>query len=320
MTQHEVALPEESEATPETVIKSKEGALDAFKADLKSIVTDQSFQPVIAIFAIMLGVASLWDGKHTFKLIVSICVGAAVFTIVLSQLTPTWTGKVAVFAKYFASLQVACFVGYSSYKGWDGMQLLLGLFLGLYLYHSVNALAKDLPYVGPLTEHAAWIIAVATLMVAFGTWALHHDYGAGRILGILCPLFGASLVVATCGYLCMLCLTMPKNQKALHVTVLPEDVPSVFEFWYMIVYPLHSKAVGYFNFTHKFININGQQYDIDRVLGLFFWALLSLPSICCQLKADRKARVGEEGYTKIKSDALEESLLEKGSKNGDEKK
>lgn len=318
MTGHEVELPEE--ATPATVIQSKEGAIEAFKADLKSVVTDQSFQPVIAIFAMALGVAALWDGKHTFRLIVSICVGAVVFTIVLSQLDPTWTGHVAIFAKYFASLQVACFVAYSAYKGWDGMQLLLGLCAGLYLYHSVNALAKELPYVDKCSSHAAWIIVLGTLCVAFGTWALHADYGAGRVLGIVCPLFGASLVVATFSYLCMLCATMPKSQKALGVVVKPEDVPSVFEFWYMIVYPLHSQAVGYFHFAGKFININGQQYDIDRVLGVFMWIVIALPSICLQLKADRKARKGETVAPKNTEGDLKESLLEKGGKIIDVKK
>merc|ERR1719359_1069857 len=103
------------------------------------------------------------------------------------------------------------------------MQLMLGLLLGLYLYHSVQALATNLPYLDKASEQSVWIIAVATLMVAFGTWALHSKYGAGRVLGILCPLFGASLVVATCGYLCMLGCTTPQGQKALHVTVPPQD-------------------------------------------------------------------------------------------------
>jgi len=316
MTAHEVELP--AEATPTTVIRSNSAAIEAFKADLTAVVTEQALQPVIAMFAMALGIAALWDGKHTIKILVSACVGAVVFTVVLSQLTPTWTGQVAQFAKYFASLQIAIFVAYSSYKGWEGMQLLLGLCAGLYLYNTVNALLQHLPYVSAASEHAAWIIVLATLCVAFGTWALHADYGAGRILGIVCPLFGASLVVATMSYITLLCCTNPKSQKAFHVIIKPEDVPSVFEFWYMIVYPLHSKAVGFFAVTHKFININGQQYDIDRVLGIFLWILIAIPAICCQLRADRKARVGDQDNNKTGD--LEDPLLEKGSKNGDEKK
>jgi len=151
--------------------------------------------------------------------------------------------------------------------------------------------AQTIPYLDVASNHSIWIVIVCSLMVALGSWALHARYGAGRVLGVLAPVFGGSLVVATLSYLFMLSCTLPAiGERLLHVQVLSSDVPSVFEFWYMIVYPLHSQAVGFFHFTNRTIIISNIKFEIDRVLGLSLWAIISALGICKQIKADRAER------------------------------
>jgi len=280
-------------------------ALEVFKADLWAIITVAHYQWVIAIGSLVLGSVALYDGKHFFKLLVSICVGASAFTVVLSQLRPNWTGEIAYWAKYVASLEVGALIGWSAYSGWNGTQLLLGLTLGMCLFHNLQAVAQTIPYIDIAAQHSIWIITVSTLMVAIGVWGMDAKRGAGRVLGILCPVFGGSLVVATCGYLTMLACTLPAAEKVLHMTVSPSDVPSVFEFWYMIACPMNSQAVGFFKFTNRYMNISAPsgtliKLEVDRTLGIFFWVIISAVAIWCQLKADRLEREKMSSELKVR--------------------
>jgi len=279
-------------------------AVQAFKADLTALIKERHYQWVVAICALVFGLIALYDGQKFFQLLVLVSIAAVFFCFVLSQLRSTWTGAVASVAKYVVSLEVGAFIGLAAYKGWEGTQLLLGLAVGIYLFDTLQGIALLIPYVQIAAHHSVWIVSVGTLMVAVGSWMVHQKYGAGRVLGIFAPLFGSSLVVATCGYFSMLCVSVPAVGKALHVAVSRADVPSVFEFWYMIAYPMHSQAVGFFEVAGKDIVLDNTKFEIDRILGIFFWVVIFTLGMSFQLKADSKERAKT-------SDALKARLLVK---------
>lgn len=193
-------------------------------------------------------------------------------------------------AKYVASLEVGLFMGWAAKEGWKGTQLLLGFVLGLYMFHTVQGVALTIPYLDNVAKHSTWMVSVCTFMVGLGAWMTHEQKGAGRVFGILSPLFGSSLVVATMGYLFMLSCCLPAVAKATHVDVSSSDVPSVFEFWYMIVFPMHSEAVGFFTFTDKDLVIGSNKFEIDRILGIFFWIVIFVLGAYFQLRAEFKER------------------------------
>lgn len=285
-------------------------AMEAFEADVWTILTLEHYQWVIAICSVVLGLAALWDGRAFFKILVTLCAGGMAFIVVLSQLRPSWTGEVARLAKYVASLEAGVFVGWAAYAGWDGSQLLLGLTFGMYVFHclqgTMQVISQSIPYVDFVANHSIWLVSASTLSVVFGAWALHEKYGAGRVLGVLAPVFGGSLIVATCGYLWMLLCAVSPVGTLLHATVLPADVPSVFEFWYMIACPMRSQAVGFFNFTNRDITIRGSKFELDRDLGLLFWVIISLLGAARQLKKDQTER-------KIANDAIQVRLIQRGA-------
>lgn len=283
-------------------------ALEAFKADLWDIITLKHYQWVIAICSIPLGLAALWDGRAFFKILVTLCAGGMALIVVLSQLRPTW---IAVpMAKYVASLEAGVFVGWAAYAGWEGAQLLLGLSFGMYLFQclqgAVQVISQSIPYVDVVTNHSIWMIGASTLSVVVGSWALHEKYGAGRVLGVLAPVFGGSLIVATCGYLWMLLCSVPAVGHLVHAAVLPADVPSVFEFWYMITSPMHSEAVGFFNFTNRAVTIANRTFHPDRDLGLLFWVIIAGLGSWRQLKKDKTER-------RIANDAIQVRLIQRGA-------
>jgi len=294
---------EEATAPPPAHQGPVVNALQAFKSNLWSLITVKDYQCIVAIFALELGLVALYDGRSFFKVLVVLCVAALVFCMVLSQLRTTWVEGESTVMKYVASLEVGLFIGLCAYKGWEGTQLLLGLFAGMYIFSNVQAVAMITPYVQKLAVHSAWVVTVGPLAVAVGAWMTHERFGGGRVFGILAPLFGSTLVVATAAYGFMLLCTVQGVGVALNVSVAPSAVPSVFEFWYMIVSPMHSEAVGYFHMAHKNIVLGGTPIELDRVLSIFFSIVIFFVSTKFQLKADRAER------SPAKVDTLSDPLL-----------
>jgi len=265
-------------------------ALGAFKSDLWALITQKQYQSIVAIFALQLGLVALYDGRSFVKVLVTICISAIAFCMVLSQLRTTWVEGDAAVMKYVAALEVGVFIGVVGHKGWEGTQLLLGFAVGMYIYHNIHALALQTPYIQKTAAHSTFAVVVAPLMVAVGSWMTHERYGAARVFGVLAPLFGSSLLVATAEYALVFACTIPGVGKALNLAVAEADVPSVFEFWYMLACPMHSEAVGYFKMAHKNLNEDDTPIELDRVLGIFFCLLIFACATSCQLKADREAR------------------------------
>lgn len=277
------------EATPSSHPGAIINAFQAFKTNLWSLITQKQYQCIVAVFALQLGLIALYDGRSFFKVLVVICVGSVAFCMVLSQLRTTWTEGESTVMKYVASLEVGLFMAMVSYKGWEGTQLLLGLVVGLYLFHNVQAAAFMVPQLQDFAQHSIWKVIVASLMVAVGSWMVHDKYGAARVLGVLAPLFGSTLLVATAEYALVLLCTLPGPGKALNCPVSPSAVPSVFEFWYMIAFPMHSEAVGYFKLANKNLVLGGQPIEVDRALGIFFSLVIFAVAANAQLKAARQA-------------------------------
>lgn len=272
-------------------------AVDMFKEDLWQLITIEDYQDVIAAFALLFGLAALLDGRKFFQVLVLVSVVATIACFVLCQLRTEWSGKIARIMKYVAALEGGLFVGYAAKKGWEGTQLCLGLVVGCYMFHNIQALSKMVPYANLAVHHSAWIIIVGTLSVAVGCWMLHEKGGGGRVLGLFAPLFGSSLVVATMGYLVMLGCTIPSFPIAhmLHVTVTRPDVPSIFEFWAMTANPMHSQAVGVFHFAGQHLVLGAHSFEIDRLLSVFFCLVIFFFGARYQIRADKRERQVAKG-------------------------
>jgi len=267
-------------------------AVEAAKADMWKLITIKDYQWVVAIFTLAFGLVAIFDGKKFFQLLALIVVVGVNFCFVLSQLRATWVGNIAKYVKYVASLEVGLFIGYALKKGWEGAQLLLGLAVGIFLYHTFQGIALAIPHVQVAAEHSVWRLVVGTLMVLLGCWAVDDKLGAGRFLGVVCPLFGSTMVAAALSYLLMLSCTLPGGlaSTTFHKTVTMSDIPSIFEYWYMIAYPMHSQAVGIFNFADKHLVIGKNSYPIDRILGEVLCFVFFYFGARFQLRADSQER------------------------------
>merc|ERR1719217_1220266 len=93
------------------------------------------------------------------------------------------------------------------------------------------------------------MVLMGTVCVALGIALVHDRYGGPKALGLFASLLGSSLVVSAIGYFSMASCTLPS--PPIHINISPSQVASVYEFWYMMVFPMNSRPVGLFEATHK---------------------------------------------------------------------
>jgi len=263
-----------------------QNAVATLKDNMWKELSNEEHQPVIAVFAMILGGGGLVDGRGFFKISVVACFAAVALCVALSQLETTSLGKNSL-AKYFVSIEAAFLVGFAAHKGWEGAQLVLGAALGLYLFHNEQGFAAAVPQLHDHVHQSVYILPVGTLCVALGIWAVHDRYGGAKVLGVLASLFGGSLVVATLGYLSVFACTIPSIAASVGVSFKPLEVPCIFDFWNMIVFPMSSKSVGFFTATHRELVMGKHNFSWDRVLSIAVWAVLFYIGSRFQLKRAR---------------------------------
>mmetsp|Transcript_49896 Transcript_49896/g.78019 ORF Transcript_49896/g.78019 Transcript_49896/m.78019 type:complete len:365 (-) Transcript_49896:72-1166(-) len=297
-------------------------ATEAFQVIIDDLLTEMKkpgLQWVNAIVAAVLGIAALYDGRSTAKLIVIACVGGVAFFMVASRLH--WSSQHGQILKYVAASEVGVFAAYCAYRGYGGhhavtatsapqrfssgsTELVLGFSLGMYMFHLLQGLLLNFPYVdvsGPWFD-----VVVGTMLVLLGCWMVFENYGAGRVFGVLAPLFGSSLVISAIGYAVMLSCSVPVVGKQLHIEVPRSAVEPVISFWLMLVSPLSNKEVGIFEYLHKDLVLGKTTIQVDRILGMLFMVIFWLISACVQLKKDRAKR-GK--YVGVKGKGFGERLL-----------
>lgn len=285
-------------------------ALKAFQADLWDMITFPKFQWVNAIIAMLLGVFALYDGPDFYKFFFLACLALTCDVGALSQIGPIWVEsslgsiksitaylEASILVKvpaYVASAEFGAFVAFAAYRGWDGTNLLLSGFAGWFMFDKVQGFALVTPYIQVLAQHAIWKVIVGTLMVVLGWWMLAEKKGSKRILRAVSAFFGSSLVVAAIGYFVMLACTIPMMASVLHKAVFASDVKSVFEFWYMMVFPMHSQAVGIFHVLGREPLVGTYKIEPDRILAIFFWIVIGSLGVYLQLRAARAQTIDEK--------------------------
>jgi len=216
------------------------------------------------------------------------------YSLALVLLDASTPEEFPLFAKYTTALEISLAVGWAAFVGWGGTQLLMGLSGGIWIFKGVDVVTSlMLSYFQvdfDIHENNPYLISTRTLSLAFGLWVVHDGiYGGGkRFFGLLAPVLGSSMVVAAFSYTLLFVISKSRPlQKALDVE-LKGDVPSVWQFWMMMVHPLTSKAVGLFTLKGDNSEFADHSIQPDRIIALLLWFTLSVIGIRFQLKPASK--------------------------------
>jgi len=288
--------------------------LEVLKRQVLQVINAPEYQKGIAAIALVLGGFAVCQGFFFYQMMVFAVAFVFSYIIVLSQANLAWSGSHAIAMKHVAALLVASFVVCAAYQGWEGVQIFIGGAFGLYIYSQLHGLAFILlPEGGKvLAEDPITVVVACALSVLLGMWMLHEKYGAGRVLGVLCPALGGTFLVSSFGYILMYALAHTKKNVPENVPVTPSEVPSVFQFWSMIVDPTHAKSVGYFEVEgDSEVSEDGYHFHTDKFLCILLSVLIFFVAAKFQLKNDAKSRkvAKDRGLTEaLMATKIEEAL------------
>jgi hypothetical protein len=275
----------EASASDIDVVKPVTRAFSLLQDQVVAVINTQRFQGAIAGIGLFFGLAAMIDGCRFFKLLVSVSIVGIIFAVAISQLDGTWEGQLGHSVAVIASLEIALFFGAAAYVGWEGAQLILGLTLGWYLFRAgeavIPALLPQTIQTLPNLDSGAWAVGSATICVLLGTYLINDKGGAARVLAVLAPLLGASMVVASGYFLVMLSTTMPNANPHTPVA----DMPAVLDFWAMMVTPWKSRAVGLFSLHGTDVKVGATKIEPDRAICMAFWFILFVITSCLQWKS-----------------------------------
>jgi len=260
-------------------------ALKSFQNEVGQLLRHRDFQWAIAFVSCVFGFVALLDGRRSLKWLVVVAVGLATLGFQLRQFQPAGRDEMTATALYVAALEISLFMGYVVYQGWEGAQILIGFVLGMYLFDVLCNFASLIPYFDSLAQQVPVMVGLLSLTVLMSMLAIHEKHGGRKVLGVLAPIVGSGLIVSGIGWLAIASCSL-SDPLPIGVTVAPADVPSVIEFWNMIVFPTSSKAVGVFGAGDKFLVIGDAKYSLDRVTGVFFWIVFFLLGMRYQTKGD----------------------------------
>jgi len=258
--------------------------------EVDKLLRRPGFQWVIACFSVVFGLVALFDGRRSLKMLVVVAAGVATFGFQVRQLHPAGQESMVATALYVAALEVAIFMGYVAHKGWEGIQVLVGFVLGMYLFDMAYKLTLQNPALLPYAKQAPVMVGACSLIVFASMWGIHEKHGGRKVLGILAPIVGSSLVVSALSWIVIASCSLPEP-SGLGVTVAAADVPAVIQFWNMIVFPMSSESVGIFTAGGKFLWIGDLKCSLDRIIGEFFWLLLLILGIRYQGKINASAEI-----------------------------
>lgn len=262
--------------------ESVKNAVEVLESDLWVLLVGREYQSAVAAFAFVFGLFALLDGLRLYRMVVVASFAVVAFLITLSQLQQSWEGHEMI-AKYAASFEAAVFTVFAAYKGWGGAQLVLGTIFGLFLFRTEQGLAALIPSLAAASQEPQWVVIVGTICAVLGVAMVHDRYGGRKVIGMFASLLGASLVVSAMGHLVMASCTLPS--PPIHIAIKPEQVASVYEFWYMMVFPFQSQPVGLFTATSRNSSIGSYRLDWDRFLCIFFWMLFFFAGTRFQMRA-----------------------------------
>jgi hypothetical protein len=249
--------------------------------NMLSLINDPNHQLTVAALAFVLGAFALVDGARFFRSVVTIMFGLTFFIIALSQLKNNdWTGENAGQKRLFAAAEVGIFFAMIAHRGWEGVQLVIGLLLGIYVADLIQDFAKVIGKEQAASQTGPTLL-IYTVGVLIGTLGVNDRFGARKTFGILAPLFGSSLIVAAMGHYAS---TVGNMAMA--------NPPSVFSVWWMIVRPTHF--------------LPGDKIPLHtRLVGTAMCAFFFLAGMCGQLKSKKVS--AKEGLTETLLDDKEDS-------------
>jgi len=269
--------------------KSVPAILDSVAGAIYSELKNTPYQGVNALLAMLFGLVLCFDGEFSFKWLTVAAVYMVVSIMAMNQVSAAWGLSHTDPLRHVIGLEAGLVGGYAALRGIDGMQIVVGAFLGVF------AASKTMAW---LTAHGLHFLNQKYCTCFYfsffvvGAVLLMGKKGHVKLLALISALFGGAFCassiafgftrIAVLGY-------MPFLQRPF-----PGITPNGGT-WVEFMNLLWSSKAGdvgifagsRFNPTHKIL---GEAWDTDRTADCVLWFVFFVSGCIVQLRRLKKSQ------------------------------
>jgi hypothetical protein len=270
------------------------------------------YQWANALLALVYGLVMVFDGEEAFKYLVLGVLFWLASVLAISEIASTGVlGEPAHegWAKIVLGWEIGLLAVFASTERGDkasgerffvlsrGLLVVIASVLGFATSHYIQGL---LEHFGPLNK---WVTLTIYTIVVLGFVVLAVKEIYKKVLVVVCPFFGGSLVVSSCSYLLTYLVV---HHKLDWTGRLVEHVdPSSTNSWIQFLAMLWSRDAGDHGlFTNVHFQVLGRTWELDRVLGYLWWTAFFIAGTIVQYKRHKKLAAARQ----LKDDKAEPLL------------
>jgi len=292
------ALPETTTPMP----SSPPAILQSIANALTYELNNAPYQWAIALLAALFGFVMVFDGDLCFKWILVSGVFIVTYILAMNQVTAIWDLSYNSPLRQVVGLEAGAVAAYCAFRGIEGVQLVVGVILGMAVAHQ-SLLLLVAQGAGVLVTDKRATVAYFSVFV-LGMVMVFCSKGLTKVLAVLSPAVGGALIVSALAF----------AVTELWVQGLLSSVESAFPgltpqsgTWFeflQLLWSSHSEDVGLFAGSKYNFSIQGQEWRFDKVADGTLWFLFFAVGCRLQLKRSKAVPVVEA------REGLHVSLLE----------
>lgn len=257
-----------------------------------------TYQWACALIAAVAGGLTLWDGEKVFRYLVLGVIFMVVYIMSVNQVSAVWETDPDSTVVKVIGYEVAGVSAFCAHHGFEGVRLFTGVLLGFLLALGLQGFAVKH---GQDYMDNRWVVTVFFSVSIIGLMILFKRRGHELILVV----GGGALVTSAVAYGLTELAVLGKLDFLS--SVLPGLTPKSgdwFDYLKMLLSP-SSPDFGIFADSKYNPVVAGTEWPLDRILGYFWWALLSYIGYRVHRRRHRLVKEAE-----AREPALREPLLQ----------
>lgn len=248
-------------------------------------------QYIDATIAAIFGLLLLSQGELVFKWLVIGAMFLLALVLALNEVSAAWGLEDGSKLRLFMGLEAGAFAACISFKGYQGVLLLLSAGLGGVIARGLeHGIAHFYP---PFTAHKWGVVALYSVFV-LGTALLVRLKKHTKILALVSAIAGGALVSSVISW--GVAVAAANGQIDWIYTMMPglqtsQVSPAWIDFLKLLLLN-KSEDVGILAGSTKYeTTVLGEKWSLNRIVGVCMWALLAMLGAALQVRRINKARL-----------------------------
>jgi hypothetical protein len=238
------------------------------------------------IIATILALVMIVDGEFVFKYIVVFMLALCAELMALENMEASFHNgtQTDMILCHVVAAECAVAAAVISYKGYKGIQILLGLCVGALMFFNLKQFLSEHHWSAGFIENTITLLVLGNLCGVLGLVMLISGRIHKKTMALLSSITGGALLAASVAFFVeLLCISCFKKSMQNNGFDLPDTCPPWIDFVKTLVSTTHH--VGIFN--KQKLHVASKDLSADRYIGITFWFVFACIGLCIQIKKEK---------------------------------